>query len=144
MTIRVKKTIDLTIDLNTYYPSFPAGLRKQIDEEVIRLCSEGGKAKQVKVHKDSPSTYAPFSWKHAPEDTTIYLTGKTPTKGISRRFFLEAARKFNEEGCMLKDLKDLFKVTFHIDNPDEINSYLSVFRRGGYIILDMDKEAHDL
>lgn len=104
--IRVKKTIDLQIDLNAYYPSFPAGLRRAIDEEVIRLCSTGGKGE--KVDHIVGSKRPKYFWSKLPDDALVFLAKEMPTRGAMRQVFSAAHRKWAVgEEILFLDFKTL-------------------------------------
>ena len=106
--IRVKKTIDLQIDLNAYYPSFPAGLRRAIDEEVIRLCSTGGKGEPEDRSSALLKERKRYFWDTMPGDTLVYLEKAVPTRGVMRQVFTAAHRKWAVgEEILFADFKAL-------------------------------------
>lgn len=96
--LKIKKVIELDVDLNAYYPQFPKKLRDAIDDAVIALGSGDPKERTVGVLRGRTPIH---------DSDIMVVTGKVSsrTTGHLRRISQEFNRRWKaKEPVMVEDV----------------------------------------
>jgi len=131
-TIRVRKVVELDIDLNAYYGQFPRRLRDEIDEAILALAS--GKGKREEAPREASRPRAVFVT--GDPSQLICRTNKTPTKGMTRLIVSDLDHA-HDGPWMIEELRERIRKGFQQRNiepqPHEVSSMVSALFKGEYV-----------